>query len=437
MTTPNPNLDLAREQEENLIGALLKHPEQIDSVGSILSPDDFYMTTLGWAFGAMLSLRQHGLNIDSVTLGDELERSGKMPDFGIGGLRGRIALTDLRTNFKGDNPESYASKVLSYSAKRKLVEEAGTLAYWSLNGREAADIQSDMIQRISDIKVPNAKADKHTQTFAEALSVNYDEVNNGNVQFVPTGFYDLDLVLSKGLYAPDFMIIAGRPGKGKTSLLLSIAMNAAKMGKRVVMFSLEMSNSQVVMRSVSMEKGIPFGAMRSRTMTDQQKRDYNNFVETFETLPLHLNDLSAISVNTMRQTVNKIKGIHGKIDLIMVDYIQLAGIDGEYGNREAEVSSISRGLKMMAKEFDVPVLAAAQLSRALEKRSEKKPILSDLRESGSLEQDSDIVGFIHVEDEIKNPFAVDLIIAKHRNGGVGSVPLTFRAASTKFESRAR
>lgn len=432
-----PYFEAAQEQEENLIGALLKDPSQLELVSSIVQPCDFYIQTLGWAYGAMLSLKERGLNIDSVTLGDELERHGKMQEFSRGQLRGRLALADLRTNFKGDHPRSYANKVLGYSAKRQMMQEFSTGATWAQNGREPDEIRNDMIKRLTNIKVPNAKANQHTMTFQEALSKNYDEVNNGNVRFVPTDFIDIDRALGEGLYAPDLMFIAGRPGTGKTALILSIVMNAAKRGKRVVMFSLEMSNMQIVYRACSSETGIPFDVMRGRKMNERQKELYNEFIEKFEKLPIHLNDLPAISVNVIRQTLYEIIANHGTIDLVVVDYVQLAGVDAgtKFNNRQEEVSNISRGLKLTCKEFDVPVLAGAQLSRAVEQRAEKKPILSDLRESGSLEQDADIVAFIH-PDEIKSG-PTDFIIAKHRNGPVGTFPLYFNKARTRFENGVR
>jgi replicative DNA helicase len=424
--------ELAREQEENFIGAILKNPDRIDSCSAIVQPEDFYTQVLGWSWRAILSLRERGLGVDSVTLGDELERHGKMEDFGIGGRSGRAAISDLRSNFKGEYPESYAVKILGYAAKRRMIEEFNTGASWAVNGREAEEIRSDMMTRLSSIKVPNFKSDKHTQTFKEALSQNYDEVSNGNVSFVPTGMKDIDKMLDGGLYAPDFMIVAGRPGRGKTSLLLTVGMNAAQQGKHGAMFSLEMANTQIVMRAASMETGIPFGAMRSRKMTAGQWDKYNGFVEKFESLPLHLNDMPAITINVMRQTLVKIAALHGPVDFVLVDYIQLQGVDGEFGTRQEEVSSIARGLKGTCKEFNIPILAAAQLSRAIEQRADKKPVLSDLRESGSLEQEADIVAFLHQADEYDNS-KMELIFAKHRNGAVGTVDLLFRSSQTKFE----
>ena len=425
-------LELSKQQEENLIGSLLKDPSQLDLVASIVTPDDFHIHTMGWAFEAMLKLKERGLGIDTVTLGDELERHGKMQDFVIGSLCGRLALADLRANFRGDHPRSYANKVLGYSAKRKMIDEAGLMATWGNNGREPSEIRNDMIRRLTDIRVPNEKANKHTQTFKEALSQNWDEVNNGNVSFVPSGFIDVDRVLGGGFYAPDFLVVAGRPGTGKSSWMLSVAMHAAKKGKRVVMFNLEMSNSQIIMRAASMETGIPFKKMRSRSMNDQQKEQYNAFIEEFENLPLHLNDMPAIKISEIRQTLHEIAALHGGIDMVIVDYLQLQGADGKHNNRQEEVSSVSRGLKAIAKEFNVPVIAGAQLSRAVEQRSEKKPVLSDLRESGSIEQDSDVVTFIYTMDEFKETRSVDFIFAKHRNGPVGAIPLLFQSKRTRF-----
>lgn len=425
--------ELAREQEENLIGALLKDPSQLEVVDAFLTPDQFHIQALGSVYSAMQTLKANGLGIDSVTVGDELERHGKMQDFWIGNKQGRIALSDLRTNFRGDHARSYAVKILDYAAKRQMIEEFNTGATWAYNGREASEIRDDMIRRLTDIKVPNTNLNNHTQTLKQALSQNYDEVNNGNVKFVPTGLIDLDRALDNGMYAPDFMIIAGRPGQGKTALLLTIAMNAAKHDKRVVFFSLEMSNSQIVMRAISSATGIPFGVMRARKMNMEQKQQYNQAIEDLEHLPLHLIDLPAITIKAMRQSLSEICAIEGGVDLMIVDYLQLQGTDGKFGTRQEEVSSISRGLKGIAKEFGIPVTAAAQLSRAIEQRAEKKPILSDLRESGSMEQDSDIVAFLHSPDPIR-PTDIDLIIAKHRNGAVGTVSLLFDKARTRFES---
>lgn len=431
MTTQN----LAYDQEEAVIGALLKKPEKIELVKSIISVDCFFIQRFGWAYQSMLDLHERGLHIDAVTVGDELERHGRMQEFG-----GRMALSVLRENNRWDNPESYAVKILDYAAKRTLLEQAGLMAAWSNNGRDASAIRDDMIKKLADIRVPNHRANQHTQTMKEALSQNWDTVNNGNQNCIKTGFIDFDHILDDGLCAPDFMVIAGRPGDGKTSLLLSIAKNAAEAGKKVVVFSLEMSNEQVVMRIISMETGVPFGAMRRGRMTREQWELYNSAVEKYESLPLYLNDLPAITISAMRRVLMELQSLYGMMDLVIVDYLQLQGADGKHNTREQEVSEVSRGLKVIAKEFDVPVLAAAQLSRAVEQRSEKRPLLSDLRESGSIENDSDIVAFIYRPEKYdaksdKHNIA-EIIVAKHRNGAVGSIELFFRSSLTRFENAA-
>ena len=427
--------ELAYEQEESVIGALLKQPDKIELVKSIVAPDCFFVQRFRWVYESMLSLHERGLHIDAVTVGDELERHGHMQELG-----GRMALSTLRENNRWDNPESYAVKILDYAAKRELLEQAGVMATWSNNGRDASAIRDDMMKRLSEIRVPNHRASQHTQTMKEALSKNWDTVNNGNPHGVKTGFIDIDQLLDDALYPPDFMVIAGRPGDGKTSLLLSIAKNAAESGKRVAVFSLEMSNEQVVMRIISMETGVPFGAMRRGRMTREQWGKYNSAVEKYENLPLYLNDLPAITISQIQRVLRELQALHGKIDLVLVDYLQLGGADNKHNTREQEVSEVSRGLKAVAKEFDVPVLAAAQLSRAVEQRAEKRPVLSDLRESGSIENDADIVAFIYRPEKYdvntsKHGIA-EIILAKHRNGAVGTVELLFRSALTRFENLA-
>ena len=418
--------ELAQEQELNLIGALLKDPAKLDNVKEIVTPNDFWLVRARYAYEAMLKLQENGFTIDSVTVGDELERHGNLADWG-----GRIALQTVRQNFRGDAAETYAYKVLDYSAKRQMIEQMSLGAQWMNNGRDSWTIREDMIQRLTDIKTPNMKADKRTVTMAEGLSSVYDQITNGRSDFVPTGFIDLDKMFYGGFLAPDLTVIAARPGKGKTSLLLSIAKAAAEHGKRGLFESLEMSNEQIIMRLVSMETGISYGALMTGKLTAAEWEKVNNSIEKLERLPLHFNDIPAITPNGIRQNYIRESAKHGKIDFIVVDYLQLQGADGKYQTRESEVSSVSRGLKAMAKEFCVPVIAAAQLSRAVEQRSEKRPVLSDLRESGAIEQDCDNVLFIHA-DEGKSE--TELITAKHRNGPVGSINLIFRSAFTRFEN---
>jgi replicative DNA helicase len=388
----------------------------------------------------MLDLHEQGLSIDTVIVGDQLERNGRLEEWG-----GRVGLQAVRNDFRGDQPESYAWRVLDYAAKRKMIEEAGYMATWSNNGRKSDVIRDDIIRRLTEIKTPNVRGDQHLSNASAELSKYYDRVdraatirlNGGTIDWlIPTGFIDLDKMYDDGLEESDFVILAGRPGTGKSSMLLSMAKNITQAGRRVLFCGLEMGNEQTIGRLVSMETGIPYGRTRSGKLTENEWPIFTNGIETLDGLPLELIDLSAITVNQIRQAYRKIEATKGKVDLIMVDYLQLGGADGKFSNRQEEVSSISKGMKAMALEFNVPVVAAAQLSRAVEQRASKKPILSDLRESGSLEQDADSVWFIYNENDIKSDMRnqVELIVAKHRNGAVGSVDLIFIPSKTKFEN---
>ena len=432
----DPNV-LSDEQELNMAGALLKEPSKLELVSEIVRPDNIRLTHVRDLFQAMLFLNDSGLAIDTITVGDELERHNKIGEWG-----GRLGLRRLRDEFRGDAPESYAVKVKGYAAKREMYQILMKHAYGALNGREDYDVQREAIAEMADVETTNPKADQHLSDAKQIISSLYDKVDlrarmlaegQERTDIIKTGYYKLDDMYGDGIEAPDFLIIAGRPGQGKSGLLLSIAHHvASKQNKRVLFCGLEMSNEQTIARLACMISGIEYKNLTAGKLAENEWPLFTHAVEKIEHLPLELNDMQGITVNEIRQTYRKIEATKGPVDLIIIDYLQLMGVSGKYGNRELEVSSISRGCKSMAKEFHVPVLAAAQLSRAVEQRSGKRPVLSDLRESGTLEQDSDSVWFIY-PDEAK-PENVELIVAKHRNGEIGSVPLHFVKKRTKFES---
>jgi replicative DNA helicase len=274
-----------------------------------------------------------------------------------------------------------------------------------------------------------------TVPLSVAVSEAYDWTDaaaQGKVVGVPTGLFDLDRILGS-LIAGNVYIVAGRPGQGKTGLLLTIAKHAAQVNKkRVAIFSLEMSRLQVAQRLIAQEAEVDLQRIIQGKLLENEWPLYTQGVEVVADLSIVINDLSSININQIRQTARKIKA-NGGLDLIIVDYIQLAGGDGgKYQNRELEVSAVSRGLKYLARELNVPILAAAQLSRAIEQRSVKTPILSDLRESGSLEQDAYAVIFIHVPEVEDN--TIQLIVAKHRNGATGLCDLIIKKSFVKFEN---
>ena len=256
---------------------------------------------------------------------------------------------------------------------------------------------------------------------------------------VPTGFIDLDRLLG-GLQPSDLLIIAGRPGMGKTGFLLSVAKNAAqKHKKHVAIFSLEMSNEQLVQRLISQETGIDSQRLRSGKLEDHEWPLFTQAIDVLSDTHIYLDDTPAITPLQLRTKCRRLAMEHS-LDLVIVDYLQLMSGDTRNDNRVQEVSYISRNLKVLARELNVPVLTAAQLSRAVEQRTDKRPVLSDLRESGSLEQDADIVMFIYRPDQYEKDTTkqniAEIIVSKHRNGPVGTVELIFRSALAKFENAA-
>jgi replicative DNA helicase len=425
-----------RQNESGLIGAILRDPYKYEMVRELVSPTDFDWHCYGWIWSAFERLHQEGLSIDQITVGDELERAGKLQDFQLDEHKvfsGRNALSKLRESGDPASVEAYAANVIDYSAKRELQQLSGLMATWSANGRRSTDIISDMAQRLNKIKTFEGKGAKHTQKLGEAISAAYDHTDaaaRGEIQFVMTDFIDLDKMLG-GMSAPDLLIIAGRPGQGKTGFLVSVAHNVAKQKKRVAFFSLEMKNEQIAMRLLSQASGVSYDKQKSGKLLEQDWAKYTNAVEhlsDFEAYPIYINDLPSIKPSQIRRELMRIGGA----DLVIVDYIGLADSDGKYDTRALEVSAITKSLKAICKEFDIPMLAAALLSRAVEQRQNKKPILSDLKESGGLEENSDIVMFIYRPDEEKND--VELIVAKHRNGPVGKIDLVYIPEKTRFES---
>lgn len=426
-----------RENEAGLIGAVLKDPSRIDEFENIVVSEDFDWQCYGWAWDAILSLRSQGMSIDPITVGDELDRKNKLSTFQLDEFpyQGRMALSFLRDMGEPRSIETYAENVHDYANKRRLNDIWRTAVDWTMNGRRSEAIILDITNKMSEIKTFSSSAFQHTQTLAQAVSDAYDYTDlaaRGKINFVPTGYVDLDKMLGGGMSAPDLLIVAGRPGKGKTALLASIAKNAAICQKKVFIFSLEMQNKQIAMRLIAQESGVPYDRQKNGQLREDEWSKYTNAVEVLadsEKYPITLNDLPSISISKIRQELRRVK----EVDLVIIDYIQLGGVDGKYERRDQEIGEITRGLKSIAKEFQVPILAAAQLSRAVEQRKEGRPVLSDLRESGDLEQDSDVVMFIHRPDDAIDNNS-EIIVAKHRNGAVGSVELIYKPNLTRFEN---
>jgi replicative DNA helicase len=429
----------SREAEEAVVGAVFINPEVYYDVAQFLNADDFYIHRHQWIWDSFTSLHEHRVPIDLLTVSDELEKRGQLSEIG-----GPAYLTALVNQVPSSlNAESYGRIVEGYSIRRKMITAANKIASIAYNEKTSVDDVMDEAEK-AVFNVSERRLKHDLQPISNVLSEYYDRIDDlakrpDDIVGVPTGFIDLDKMLT-GLQPSDLLIIAGRPGQGKTGFLLSVAKNAGLTHKKhVAIFSLEMSNEQVVQRLIAQETGIDSQRLRTGKLQENEWPLFTHAIEVFGDTHIYLDDTPAITPLQLRTKCRRLH-MEYNLDLIIIDYLQLMGGDTRTDNRVQEVSYISRNLKVLARELNVPVLAAAQLSRAVEQRSDKRPVLSDLRESGSLEQDADIVMFIYRPDQyekdtVKQNIA-EIIIAKHRNGPVGSVELVFRNALAKFENAA-
>jgi len=429
----------SREAEEAVIGAVLINPEVYYDVASFLAADDFYIHRNQWIWEAFARLHEQRVPVDLLTLSEELDKAGQLAEMG-----GSAYLTALVNQVPSSlNAESYGRIVEAHSIRRKMITAANKIASVAYDESTPVDaVMNEAEKAVFNVSERRLKHD--LQPISDVLSDFYDRIDElakrpEEIHGVPTGFIDLDKLLS-GLQPSDFLIIAGRPGQGKTGFLLSIAKNAGLTHKKhVAVFSLEMSNEQVVQRLIAQETGISSHRLRNGKLLDNEWALFTHAIEVFSDTHIYLDDTPAITPLQLRTKCRRLHMEHG-IDLVILDYLQLMGGDSRNDNRVQEVSHISRSLKVLARELNVPVLAAAQLSRAVEQRTDKKPMLSDLRESGSLEQDADIVMFIYRPDEYEKDNdksnITKILIAKHRNGPVGEIDLIFRGDITKFENAA-
>ncbi len=429
----------SREAEEAVVGAVFINSEVYYDIAQFLTADDFYIHRHKWIWEAFTSLHEQRIPIDLLTVSDELDRRGQ-----LGELGGPAYLTSLVNQVPSSlNAESYGRIVEGYSVRRKMINAANQIASIAYNERTSVDDVMDEAEK-AVFNVSERRLKHDLQPISTVLSDYYDRIDDlakrpDDIHGVPTGFIDLDKMLT-GLQPSDLLIIAGRPGQGKTGFLLSMAKNAGLTHKKhVAIFSLEMSNEQVVQRLIAQETGIDSQRLRTGQLREEEWPLFTHAIEVFGDTHIYLDDTPAITPLQLRTKCRRLHMEFG-IDLIIIDYLQLMGGDTRNDNRVQEVSYISRNLKILARELNVPVLAAAQLSRAVEQRSDKRPVLSDLRESGSLEQDADIVMFIYRPDQYEKDTVkqnvAEIIIAKHRNGPVGSVELVFRGALAKFENAA-
>ncbi len=424
------------EAEQSVLGSILIDPDAIIRIAPFLRQDDFYREANGIIYSAMLALHERHEPSDFVTLSDELERRDRLEQVG-----GSAYLSSLLAGVPtAIHVEFYARIVERNSILRRLIDAATRIAGLAYDSDQAdAD---DVVDRAEQIlfAISEHRLSRELTPIQEVLRAYYERIgylytHQGEMIGVPCGFTKLDRLLG-GMQRSDLLILAARPGMGKTSLALTIAANAARrFRQRVAVFSLEMSNEQIVQRLVSAVTGIDSQRLRTGHLTAEEWPSLEHAMTNLGGLSIFLDDTPALSTMELRTKCRRAAAEQG-IDLIVVDYLQLMQGERHSENRVQEISTISRALKQIARELNVPVLAASQLSRAVESRQEKRPMLSDLRESGSIEQDADVVMFIY-RDEVYNPETdqpniAELIIAKHRNGPTGVVPLFFRNELAQF-----
>ena len=425
------------EAECGVLGSIIIDPEAIVQVADFLHPDDFYRDAHRSIYEIILHLYEQHEPADFITICDELERHNKLEDVG-----GASYITSLINQVPtSGNVEYYGRIVERTSILRRLIHAAGQIAAIAYEEGDA-DVALDRAEQlIFGISQKHARSD--FSQLRDILSEYMDKLDQlherrGTIVGVPTGFTDLDR-LTGGLQKSDLIILAARPAVGKTSMSLSLAHNAAiKYQQSIAVFSLEMSKEQLVQRLLSMDAGIDQHRLRTGWIEDDEWERIVYSMGTLSEANIWIDDTAGISTVEMRSKARRLHAQH-TIDLIIVDYLQLmqATIGNKRNeNRVQEISEVSRSLKALARELNIPVLALAQLSRAVESRQSKVPQLSDLRESGSLEQDSDLVMFIY-RDDVYNPESerkniADIIVAKHRNGPIGEVSLYFQASQTRF-----
>jgi replicative DNA helicase len=433
------------EAESSVLGGLLLDNTAWDRMGDLLSDNDFYRYEHKLIFGAISSLINVSKPADVITVFEQLQNQGKAE--GIGGLGYLNSLAQYVPS--ASNIRRYAEIVRERSILRKLVTASDEIATHAFNtqGRPVEKILDEAEQKIFNIGEEGSRMKQGFQSMETLVVDLMDRVqemadNPNDITGVPTGFYDLDRMTS-GLQAGDLVVLAARPSMGKTAFAINIAEHVAlNEGLPVAVFSMEMGAAQLAVRVVGSIGRIDQGHLRTGKLTDEEWPRLTDAIERLRTVSLHIDETPGLTPSELRANARRLARRCGKLGLIVVDYLQLmsgsSSSDGD--NRATELGEISRGLKMLAKELQCPVIALSQLNRGVEQRTDKRPMMSDLRESGAIEQDADIIMFIYRDDyynkDSKDPGVAEIIIGKQRNGPTGAVRLTFLKPLTRFESLA-
>ncbi len=433
------------EGESSVLGGLLLDNNAWDRVGDILQDDDFYRYEHRLIYAAIGVLVNGSKPADVITVFEHMQSQGRAEE--IGGLAYLNSLAQYVPS--ASNIRRYAEIVRDRSILRKLVTASDEIATNAFNpkGRMVSEIVDESEQKIFKIGEQGKRNKQGFQAMDTLVVSLLDRVqemadNPNDVTGVPTGFYDLDR-MTAGLQAGDLIVLAARPSMGKTALAINIAEHVAlNEGLPVAVFSMEMGAAQLAVRIVGSIGRIDQGHLRTGKLTDDEWPRLSEAIEKLRTISLHIDESAGLNSSELRANARRLSRQCGQLGLIVVDYLQLmSGSGGDGENRATELGEISRGLKMLARELKCPVIALSQLNRSVEQRPDKRPMMSDLRESGAIEQDADIIMFIYrdeyyTKDACKEPGVAEVIIAKQRNGPTGVVKLAFLRHITKFESLA-
>lgn len=430
------------ETEAAMLGGLLLMPEAIVDYADVLRPDDFGVAAHRMIYAAMLALAEKNVGIDIVTLNHELREAGQ-----LGHVGGIAYLSTLDSHVPSiPNLGHYAGIIRAEAARRRLSDAAAQIGELardkSIPPDEATDKAQELVHAVADASLSDG-----VETVRSMIRTVFDGLEERfrrqtEVTGLPTGLTDLDR-LTTGMHPGELIIVAGRPSMGKTALAMGIAGHVAiKKKLPVAVFSLEMPKEQLLERMLAWEGGVDAQRIRTGRFDEHDWPKLAGATDRIRSAPLVIEDRSVATSMQIRARCRRIKAALGGLSLVVVDYLQLMSGTGREHSREQEISSISRNLKTLAGELGCPVIALSQLSRALESRTDKRPMLSDLRESGAIEQDADVVVFVY-RDEVYFPNkdeskgVAELIVGKQRNGPIGTVRVAYRAQNTRFENLAR
>jgi replicative DNA helicase len=434
------------EAEQSLIGGLLLDNTAWDRIGDVVSETDFYRDDHRRIFRHIAKLIELGRPADVVTVFESIEKSNEVDQTG-----GLAYLSDIaNTTPSAANIRRYGEIVRERAVLRKLVIVGDDIAANALNpaGRDVKQLLDEAEQKVFEIAEQGARS---TQGFlpiqpllgqvVDRIQELYDQDNPSDITGLPTGFVDLDKMTS-GLQPGDMVVVAGRPSMGKTAFALNIAEHVGvELGLPVAIFSLEMSGPQIAMRFLSSVGRLDQHKVRTGRLSDEEWDKMTVALGKLHEAPIHIDETGAINATDLRARARRLHRQCGKLGLIVIDYLQLMTSTKDGENRATEISEISRSIKALAKELQVPILALSQLSRKVEERNDKRPLMSDLRESGAIEQDADIILMMFREEYYKpdtpEKGVAEVIIGKHRNGPTGTVKLTFLGEYTKFVNSAK